>query len=673
MREKGSQRRSGAPDQAGPHWKGLPVMFVRAALAAVLLLMLVTSCQQAHPDEPPVGVVPHALGAKLVDPDHATAPEVIVGWKGVSFGTARPASESLTATITNPSAEAKNGRLVIVASGLDGRLVERHIGKFLVESNATTDVSFAAQDIPLQSEVATSFTVLQVEIDRPDGYTMRTGNQPLYYRFDDEYKTVHLYHVDDVADLPNGGIVVADPMEVRGRVLDENLQWSDVSKSDGSSGYRLGLTGVRAVAASPGDPQPDTLDSQGGPPPPAPLSASITVCSSWRVQFVDAGFGEDAYTSNAWTDVPARYARAWVLSVPGNEAYWSGTLNSSGCTPPVSLPAGTFRLQQSTTGLGYSGIYFNNYYMSGGVAFQYQVWADFTSSGSGTSTVTVHPTFNNDAIQAAAVSSQEVYWHWITLYYGGGGLGFVNGTYTVHANEGCGPPLEPPTDSCYSSVDQLVHLGTTLVLGYTDAHWKYVVGHETGHMVQDRVMGQPYYFYWNEASERLCKCNYGTEWGNTVHCLQSREASGGAQFEGFAHAFASRVFNSPFQANGVFVYYKPFEYPAYYFQYPPEGRNAFGPMRWMESFCLAPEHGVELDWLTFEYNLSSHDRTSATDFPQLFDIYKLACTGSTSTKCNDQQVQWLDLQWYAAGYYGGVQDPRFQRFQLTGQDFGVDH
>ncbi len=599
-----------------------------------------------------------------------------MGWKDVAYGTGMPASFPLTATITNPSSELKQGRLSLVASGLDGRLIERDLGEFSVAGGASRDVSFSPALVPLQSEIATSFVVLQAEVAQADGYLMRTGTQPLYYRFQDNYSTILLHHVDDVAGLPGGGTTVADTMDVRGRVFENNGQWLVTAKTDGTIGGKLGLTGVRAVEAGEDELPTAPSESKAEDQPAAPLSASMTLCSTWRVQYIDSGKGEDVYnTASSWTDVPAAFAKAYVLSVPGNALYWQGHLNAFGCTPSISLPAGTFRLQQSTANVGYEGIHFDNYYMSGGVEYTYEIWADFTSSGSGASTLNVHPTYNNDAIQAAAIASQEVYWHWITLFFGGGGLGLVNGTYKVHANEGCGWPTDPPTDSCYDPNLQLVHLGTSVVGGYTDAHWKYVVAHETGHMVQDRVMGRYYYDYDQSASQALCKCDhYTTEWGNRAHCLQSREQSGGAQQEGFAHAFASRVFNNPFQADGTFVYYKPFLPLFGPVQYPPIGRDAFAAQRWMENYCLGSQVGVEYDWLLFEYNVSSRDRENATDIPQLFDIYKMACTGTTTLKCayNQDTIQWSDLRASAQGYYGAF-DPRYQRFHVTGEDFGVDH
>ncbi len=546
-----------------------------------------------------------------------------------------------------------------------GALVERDLDKLTLGANGSVDISFAADKIPLQSEGSMSFVVVQAEMVRPDGFVLRTGTQPLYYRFRDGYTRIDLHHVDDVAALPNAGITVSDTMKVQGRVYGHDQLWHDVDSELSTSQPRLGLTGVRAISES------EIAQDAAVDPPMSPLNASVKICSTWRVQYIDSNGTEDVFPTSTWFDAPARYAHAFVLSVPGNAMYWQGQLDATGCTPSVSLPAGTFRLQQSTTGIGYGGIYFNNYYMSGGTAYTYQVWADFSSSGSGTSTITVHPTFNNDAIQASAVASHEVYWHWVQQFFGGGGLGLVNGTYVVHANEGCAG-YDPPTDSCYDPYMQLVHLGTTVVQGYGDAHWKYVIAHETGHMVAHRAMGLFYYDYNDSATQRLCKCNYDTSWGNTVHCLQSREQSGGAQEEGLGHAYASRVYNDPYQANGTFVYYKPFEYPAYNTTYPPVPKSAFNVQLWLESYCLATSRGVEFDWLTFEYNVGSWDRSNPTSIPQLFDIYRIACTGSSTTKCNNQTINWSNLLAAAATYYGPF-DPRYERFRVTGQDFGVDH
>jgi hypothetical protein len=153
----------------------------------------------------------------------------------------------------------------------------------------------------------------------------------------------------------------------------------------------------------------------------------------------------------------------------------------------------------------------------------------------------------------------------------------------------------------------------------------------------------------------------------------SREFSGAAQAEGFAHAFATRAFNNWVEQNGTFVYYKPFL--AFGVSQPPVPVNMFTDFRWMESFCTAEGRGVELDWVTFFYRVSAEFAPNYTPFTKLFDIYRRTCSGNTTTNCTaTQDPQWAGLLANALALYGGSSsDPRFVRFRDTGIGEGVDH
>jgi hypothetical protein len=152
-------------------------------------------------------------------------------------------------------------------------------------------------------------------------------------------------------------------------------------------------------------------------------------------------------------------------------------------------------------------------------------------------------------------------------------------------------------------------------------------------------MGNYNYDYDDSATEASCKCNhYTTTWGNQTHCIQSREQLGGAMQEGFGHAFASRAFNFTQLPRATFVYYKPFLDDTSSVDYPPLAFDAFNPTRWMDNHCVASGHGVEYDWMDFYYGVASSSSPDNTPFSDLFNIYKLACTGSTSTACNGQDV-----------------------------------
>jgi hypothetical protein len=93
----------------------------------------------------------------------------------------------------------------------------------------------------------------------------------------------------------------------------------------------------------------------------------------------------------------------------------------------------------------------------------------------------------------------------------------------------------------------------------------------------------------------------------------------------------------------------------------------------MENHCTSSGRGVEYDWMGFFYNVASSSSANNTTFSNLFDIYKRACTGSTITKCGNQDVQWNAMDSNAQAYYGGPLDQRYRRFHDTGINYGVAH
>ncbi|MGH7272319.1 MAG: hypothetical protein ACREJ3_17970, partial [Polyangiaceae bacterium] len=125
-------------------------------------------------------------------------------------------------------------------------------------------------------------------------------------------------------------------------------------------------------------------------------------------------------------------------------------------------------------------------------------------------------------------------------------------------------------DSCYfpGSTDALF-VGTGPAPGQCpanhmcppDSYWKYVVAHETGHMVQAHAIKSFSGSYQiPPPAPALCQCKQvGTS--NQLHCLQSVDDNATAQKEGFAQFFSARVWNDPASPSCTFVDYKDFLRP----------------------------------------------------------------------------------------------------------------
>jgi hypothetical protein len=416
--------------------------------------------------------------------------------------------------------------------------------------------------LPIQSEESTAFVTVQAQIHRADGTIVGVPAAPIYYHFRKGYREAVFYSGHDVATTLKGGILTSDAARVVGRVRELDGRWTDVVAGSAlplspanASRPQVGLS-TRAIATA----VPDGSNARGSSTESSAaetsdvqktsaccVGATVRICATWRVQFIDSGLGEDVFATSSWQDVPAKFAN--VILWAESSFFWEGQLDLDGCTTR-SLPYGNFTLEQRTTSVHSGGIGFDIYYMSNGSRYVYSLYSNFSSPGSGNLNVTLHHTFNNDAVQAAAVMGQiaaaDVF---------NGGMGVTPGWYTILTNQGCGA-LDPKTDSCYNPPDDTVHIGTTAVGGGTpESHWKYIIAHEVGHNVQWRAMGFYGFNYDDTATESLCKCDhYTTVWGNKVHCIQSREQVGGAMLEGFGHAFASRTFNFTQLPRATFVY-----------------------------------------------------------------------------------------------------------------------
>jgi hypothetical protein len=94
----------------------------------------------------------------------------------------------------------------------------------------------------------------------------------------------------------------------------------------------------------------------------------------------------------------------------------------------------------------------------------------------------------------------------------------------------------------------------------------------------------------------------------------------------------------------------------------------------MESYCaVVSGRGVEWDWLTFFYNVSAEALANPVTLSHIFNIYRRACTGGISAKCQGTEtVQWTNLLNGAAAEYG-LTDPHYVRFRDGLIAHGVNH
>ena len=82
----------------------------------------------------------------------------------------------------------------------------------------------------------------------------------------------------------------------------------------------------------------------------AGTAGQMRCCSTWKSRFVDAGFGEDVYTSSDWTYRPASYTHFEIVDPEDDEhVYHKGILDDDGCTPYYTVGANMeYKFRQAT-------------------------------------------------------------------------------------------------------------------------------------------------------------------------------------------------------------------------------------------------------------------------------------------------------------------------------------
>jgi hypothetical protein len=184
-------------------------------------------------------------------------------------------------------------------------------------------------------------------------------------------------------------------------------------------------------------------------------------------------------------------------------------------------------------------------------------------------------------------------------------------------------------------------------------------------------------------STPVCRCDHVNS-ANQLHCLQSDEEQGFGSHEGFAHFYASRIWNDTNGFGGIFTYYKHFLQPfpnnlPSVNVAPPFARVSSGVIKWLDKQCANDPQvgrGVEWDWLTVYYDITAGSVADRTPLggspPNLGSIYERAC-GTPGAPCKFQMVPYATLRGAAQTEFGGALDPRFVRFDVTATTHGINH
>lgn len=669
----------------------------------------------------------------------ADTPDVTVAFAGALVGTARY-SDGVRGIVHNTTRDPKRVRVTLVSHGLDARALTAIVGTFALRAgqDRTFRVPFsrffvqcsrAECEHELYAQLVASDEARDGDGDgdkaededddgarpmaarRDPARTPLIPSMPLYARFSADFRRVELYGTfgQDGVLGPSATVRTFDgflaaieplwrPLDVpAGRTFD-GKRFVPVSpatqRRDDAAVYgeSLALHGERARQYQDLVPRRPIEPRGGGP--------TYAICSTWKQVFIDSdwpvfGQTEDLFLNETLGEAPARFASG-VLVSSSRQIFWAGTLDGAGCVGGLKLSADAYWFYQDTRlddGRRKFDIQSGMPQIAGGIALWNGVHvSQFTVTGNG-GLVTLHPNDHSSLTRVAAVMGQVL----VTPDNGLNAGGFV---YKVLAEQGCFPTqnvycsnftTQRCYQACYDPMSQTLLVGPNQGNAPPDSAYKYVITHELGHHVQSTRFGDQYWQWGKDqngndspqfgVSSPICRCDH-VDSANQLHCLQSDEEQGSGSHEGFAHFFASRIWNDRSGYGGIFTYYKHFLQPMPNLPPvnvpPPFARIASGVLHWLDVRCGAEPQvgrGVEWDWLMFYYDVNTGAAADRTPLggapPNLGTIYERAC-GTPGTPCKSQKVPYASLLGSAAVEFGG-NDPRFIRFRDTGNTHGINH
>ena len=609
--------------------------------------------------------------------------------------------------VTGRSYKSTTGALTVdlklVWHGLDQRSLTYDFGNFSVPANGSTDVPIYSDQFLVQSTAHESQYELQAQFQAPTSAGPVISSEPLFAQFATNYSTVTFG--SSTADVwrPDPPTTYATWSQF----------WANVSPywSAGISGRFSRVGGWSTVS---GDSRQQSVDGnamvdetvgfQGITAqfykaflPTTPIHTwdplnSYRVCMTYAASFNDAGTGQGLIDAQGIQKVPAAFSRGRITNSSGTILF-DGYLDGLGCTTQTAMSAlGNYtfflysRLENATP---------SDYSVEWGdpdpaphLPPRVRDWSHlgvvkFTPTGPNGSTITINDTLNDAPSRVAAVVTQA--------YNASDNALIANSLYLAKANRGClnaaGTTFCIETDmanglcfqACFdtgASPTMTLNVGPS-ASGPAMHFMKNVIAHELGHQVQHFSFGDQNDSYsalspQNGITDPACRCDYVTS-ANKFHCLDSKEDQGFGSHEGFAHFYAARILNAPASSTPQFIYYKeawsgtitPFA--------PPFAVNPLQYQKWMENNCTTnpqTNKGVEADWMSFYYNtnVASSNNTSLTD---LGDIYRRAC-GTSPTNCNQQNVQWTNLDTSAQNKWG-VFSAHYNLFSGDALLAGIEH
>jgi hypothetical protein len=660
---------------------------------SLLILLTLWACGTPDASAPEAAAEPVRL-ARLPDPPPVhrgddTPPPLSLAW--VDEPGAPVVRDTLTLRLTSLSDTPLTARVRLAASGLDDRELMVELGSVALPARGTRLLSVRAATLPLQSTTHSVQLIAAASFAYGED-TLSVPSSAIAYHFEAGFGRAVVYSLDQMARALEGGVVV------RGRAPEARSLEGGISRAL----TPRALTEVQFVTSlapvssartlTTADPTLAALDPnycQNNPWNCCSGANCVDVCADWRTSYVDASASHEDYAkqvpNSIYQAVDAAYARFQVEDCGGSVCAASEPLvtdeyfGPDGCALVDLVPGSLHRLSVFTEHRRQGVVATTHYYsantydaLEGVTVLKRQ----FTPQAKAVQDVYTNTLPYHAAANAAAAVSRALV------------VAKPGGPFTVKAGVGCNGGVSsggiPATDACAGG-DTLNTGPATLTDGTPGRlRWKFVIGHELGHVYQSRAGAMPnnsagYCFSSGfgyeagcggyvdpaAATSPLCRCDHVTG-SNKLHCMQSLERDAAAQIEGFGHYFSARLWNDAGGTDCDFSYYKQFNaflLVATAVVQPPVHLDCREQVRWRDTFCYAQGMSTEYDWLGFLWNVNTVG-TNTVSLTDLFEIWKLANQASST-------ITWAQLQTAAATHLGAG-SAKYTKFVADADKLGVD-
>jgi len=615
---------------------------MRTLSLSLLGASLVVACASGEaPDPSPSSPPDPAVTAAPEQPAPVATPSEHARWPGdvgveLVRGCADPGCTvpALAIEVTSHRTDAVPVAIALAADGLDGRSARVAVDAVTLAGGEQRRVVLDADRMPVQAVGALASARAELTIDLA-GTPVHSVSSPVSYEHAADWKTMTVYSVDGA--FARSAQLEATTAPLAGRVWD-GARLVDLAQlpAQGGAGFTLGtgtaIAGIVAPSATPIAPPPPN----GNPPPPG----TTAVCFDLKVQYNDAGVGEDYQNTTGVLTENAAYMKAWITRTSGMFSYtiWSGYLNAAGCSPYLTLSAGTdvIHVQSSFEKPVDAATAHHDLKLHSGLGDNLVSWSrSFTIASPSPTSINVEALANDHTMNVAGV---------LARMYVGTDTWVPAGTNTTFVDKGC-PGITPPTDSCFSP-GVGVYIGPGAAGFPADASDKFVMGHEYGHFVQSfkfSFNGTDY----NAVNDSLaaCRCDHVVS-SNQLHCIQSLEQYAAAFTEGFGHFYAAKLYNNRLEADCEFGYYKEV-YILFGVLQPTVPVTCASTINWRDAHCTAiANSAVEMDVLRFLWALYSTlpDRFTMDEIGELFS--------AAQSHAGFAAIKWADVKAGAATVFG---------------------